>query len=141
MLPWIGAEACIRPFLFKNKPQMKDIAEHNNFNIPHDLKVDEYRQRPVNTINGTAYGSDSTTADSLLLALTKGMPGASFMKPLKRGTTEDQTKYSVLGQRLEKAALSRFLQYPKNEKLYGNDNMDNQSLYQPGLVKIHTSLA
>ena len=69
---------------------MIEIAEDNNFNIPSTLRVDDYRQRLVNAIHGATDGSGSTIEDSLQLALTKAMIGASFMKPLKRGKEEGQ---------------------------------------------------
>merc|ERR1711957_165882 len=135
LLIWIEATPTIRPFLFKNKPQMKEIAEDNNFNIPYTLRVDEYRQRLVNASHGATDGSGSTIEDSLQLALTKAMIGASFMKPLKRGKEEVQKKYSVLGQRLEKPMLKSLWKYLKNVKPDGQFDEDYQSLYQPGLIK------
>ena len=64
---------------------MKEITKGNNFIVPHTLRVDKYRQRLVNDIHGATGGSGSTIEESLQLALSKAMIGASFMKPLKRG--------------------------------------------------------
>ena len=66
-------------------------------------QTDEYRQRLGNSLSGDC--SDYVPNDTLELALMKAMISASFIKPMKTGHGESQTKYDLMGQRVEGPAL------------------------------------
>ena len=85
----------MQPFAFMSKPQMKEITDENEFDIPYNLRLDEYRRYLSNAINGVP--ENVKPMDDLQLSLTKAMLAASFMKPLKRDSEERQSKYAVLG--------------------------------------------
>ena len=46
----------------------------------------------------------------------KALLYASFMKPLKKGNKEGQSKYALMGQRLEDPMLETFWKYNEQEE-------------------------
>ena len=56
------------------------------------------------------------------------------MKPLRPGNEEGKSKYTLLGQRLEKPALQTFWDYLKDNNVT-EGNTEYQTLFSPGLVQ------
>ena len=130
MLVWIGLDACIQLFACMGKPQMKVIVDDNNFNIPYCLKLNEYRRRLSNAVNVDM--EDVMPIDDLKTSMVKAMLSSLFMKPLKKGNEEGESKYATLGRRLDKPTLRTFWLFLQKENSF---SAEPESLYVPGLVK------
>ena len=63
--------------------------------------------------------------DLLELALMKAMVSTSFIKPMKTGHGKGQTKYTIMGQRVEGPALEAVWELILKNELFGGTSNTN----------------
>ena len=112
LLRWVELSDVTRPLAFKTALQFIMIAKECGIrNIDSSLTKSEYRNKLVAALNGDGDNYDNNEEKVLEFELMKSVMSTSFLKPRNKGSGEGQSKYALLGQRMEGPVLKAFFEW------------------------------